>query len=69
MSLFSRSTPDTEKYVDIFIAGFSAGFQKAFDMMTPIIKDGLTKSAKILHDEAVDETLKRLGLGGESHGN
>lgn len=64
MSLFHRDPPNLDKYSQIYVEGFSAGYQRAYDTLLPLLKDGLTRSAKILHDEAVDATLRRLGLGG-----
>lgn len=64
MGLFKRDNPPLDKYSFIYMEGFTAGYQKAFDTMLPILKEGLSRSSKAVADEATDATLRRLGLGG-----
>lgn len=66
MGLFKRDNPPLDKYTFIYMEGLNAGYKMAFETLLPLLKDGLTRSAKALHDEAVDATLKRLGLAGDT---
>ena len=44
----------------IWVTAFTAGFSKAWDMMAPLMTDGVVKMRKTIHDQAIDETLRNL---------
>ena len=48
---------------DIWMAGFKSGFTKAWDMMMPLMMDGVSKSKKLIEDKAINETLTRMANG------
>lgn len=47
----------------VWIQGFSQGFEKAWDMMVPLMSSGIEKSKKQIRTTAIEETLKRLNNG------
>lgn len=54
MSWFKRIDPK-----DAYMDGFKTGFNKAWEMMMPIMMDGVGKSKKFIEDAAIQETLRR----------
>ena len=64
MSFFKKESPPLDKYTFIYMEGVTAGYKMAFETLLPLLKDGLSRSAKAVADEATDATLRRLGLGG-----
>lgn len=44
---------------EVYIKGFSEGFNKAWEMMIPLMMEGVENSKKVIRDMAIDETLRR----------
>ena len=53
--LEAKSSP-----TNVWTEAFTAGFNKAWDMMLPIMYDGVLKSKKVIEDTAIQETLRRI---------
>lgn len=49
---------------NVWTDAFSLGFSKAWDMMMPMMTQGLSNSKKMIEDAAIQSTLTRI-----SHGN
>ncbi len=45
---------------EVYIHGFKEGFNKAWDMMLPVMSDGMEKLKKSIKDRAISETLDNL---------
>lgn len=45
---------------EVWAQAFTAGFGKAWDMMLPLMSDGLDKTRKVIEDKAISDTLKGL---------
>lgn len=43
----------------IWEVAFTAGFSKAWDMMIPLMMEGVYKSKKAIQDAAIEETIRR----------
>ena len=48
---------------NVWAEAFTAGFSKAWDMMLPIMSEGLEKTKKTIEDKAISQTLERLSNG------
>lgn len=44
---------------EVYIHGFKEGFNKAWEMMLPLMVEGVSKSKKMIEDAAIQETLRR----------
>ena len=44
---------------EVYIKGFSEGFNKAWEMMVPLMMTGVNNSKKVIEDMAIQETLRR----------
>lgn len=51
----AKASPD-----GVWVEAFTAGFTKAWDMMQPLMTDGVVKMKQTIRDEAIDETLRGL---------
>ena len=63
--LFSASKKEdkpveTDNREAIWIEGFSAGFQSAWNMMAPLMTQGVINMKESIRTEAIEETRKRL---------
>jgi hypothetical protein len=61
--LEAKSSP-----TNVWTDAFTAGFNKAWDMMLPIMQEGVLKSKKVIEDTAIQETLKRINKGKKHYG-
>jgi hypothetical protein len=52
--LEAKSSPS-----NAYITGFNNGFSKAWDMMMPLMTDGITRAKKLIEDNAIQETIRR----------
>lgn len=43
-----------------WLEGFNLGFSKAWEMMMPLMRDGVLKMKDAIRDQAIDETLEGL---------
>lgn len=44
---------------EVYIHGFKEGFNKAWEMMMPVMMEGVLKSKKSIEDQAIQETIRR----------
>ena len=76
LKLFSASTKQDKNQPvlnpeAIWIDGFSVGFQKAWEMMQPLMTDGVLKMKEAIRTQAIEETRKGLEplIGNKVHTN
>ena len=53
----SKNSPSS-----IWEIAFTAGFSKAWDMMIPLMTDGVQRSKKLIEDTAISETIRRINV-------
>ena len=51
----AKASPD-----NVWVTAFSAGFEKAWDTMQPILMEGFRKAADSIRDDAINDTLSNL---------
>ena len=50
----------------VWSSAFTSGFDKAWEMMLPLMTQGLHRMESTIRDQAIDETLKRLNRNGDT---
>ena len=61
MTPFSFAWPfKSEAREQLWLEAFSQGFSKAWEMMLPLMTEGVAKAQEALRTQAIDETLARL---------
>ena len=71
MWMFTSRSKNKEKQEDIWLKGFEAGFNKAWEWMKPYMQDASDRVRKQIYEEAMNQDIqKRLNLLKEySNGN
>src|SRR3990167_3794004 len=52
--------PDQMRFESVWMNGFSSGFDKAWDVMAPIMVDSIKKAENKIRSKAIDDTLGNL---------
>lgn len=60
----AKASPD-----QVWVSAFGLGFSKAWDMMMPLMNEGNVRSRKIIEDQAIAETVKRMSNGNYKKNN
>ncbi len=58
--LSQSASPSKSELEAAWLEGFQAGYGKAWELMTPLVVDGMKQARAIIHDAAVEKTLDGL---------
>ena len=56
-NLFKKKR-DQKELEAIWVSGFSSGFEKAWDLMAPMMSEAIEKGKDAIRRQAIDESLK-----------